>query len=176
MANHRPGRNPVRLPPDESLHRHCSKHRMLGPCCLCPLMYPDGPDFVKAAMYFATVGPHAGQYVAGCTEDKCGYIGKSITTSGSRLHHTNCIISFIGELLCPTWSLYEVLPAQRYVTRTLRMQSWGCLTYFCGIKHWENGFLLLCFIFLKAPPLEHWTEFQLFIGRSREHLPWWVSI
>lgn len=53
-----------------------STHRMLGPCCLCPLIYPNGPDFVESAMYFATTGSHAGLYVASCAKNKCGYLGE----------------------------------------------------------------------------------------------------
>lgn len=48
---------------------------MLGPCCLCPLVNPRGLDFVEAAMYFTTTGSHAGQYIASCAKDQCGYLG-----------------------------------------------------------------------------------------------------
>jgi hypothetical protein len=36
----------------------------------------DAPDFVEAAMYLATAGPFAGQYLIGCARDKCGYLGE----------------------------------------------------------------------------------------------------
>jgi hypothetical protein len=49
---------------------------MLGPCCLCPLRDADAPDYVEAAMYRAIAGPFAGQYVIGCAQDKCGYLGE----------------------------------------------------------------------------------------------------
>lgn len=34
------------------------------------------PDFVEAAIYVASVGTYAGQYIASCAQDKCGYIGE----------------------------------------------------------------------------------------------------
>lgn len=49
---------------------------MLGPCCLCPLINPTGPDFVEAAIYVATSGTYAGEYVTSCAKDACGYLGE----------------------------------------------------------------------------------------------------
>lgn len=49
---------------------------MLGPCCLCPMVNENGPDFVEAAMYMVTTGKFAGHYVIGCVEDRCGYLGE----------------------------------------------------------------------------------------------------
>jgi hypothetical protein len=49
---------------------------MLGPCCLCPMQDDNAPDFVEAAIYPATAGPFSGQYIIGCAQDKCGYLGK----------------------------------------------------------------------------------------------------
>ena len=49
---------------------------MLSPCCLCPLADENGPDFVEAAIYMATIGPYIGQYVISCANDKRGYLGK----------------------------------------------------------------------------------------------------
>jgi hypothetical protein len=41
---------------------------------------------VESAMYVATIGPLAGQYVAGCAKEKCGYLGKSSdVVKGSKL-------------------------------------------------------------------------------------------
>jgi hypothetical protein len=34
------------------------------------------PDFVEAPIYMALVGPCAGEYVASCARDRCGYFGK----------------------------------------------------------------------------------------------------
>jgi hypothetical protein len=36
------------------------------------------PDFIEAAMYMASIGPYAGQYVASCAQDLCGYFGKRL--------------------------------------------------------------------------------------------------
>jgi hypothetical protein len=51
-------------------------HRLLGPCCLCPMTDPNQPDFVEAAIYVVTAGPFSGQYVASCARDQCGYFGE----------------------------------------------------------------------------------------------------
>ena len=51
-------------------------HHMLGPCCLCPMVYPYKPDFVEAAIYMAVTGAFAGEYVARCAQNECGYLGK----------------------------------------------------------------------------------------------------
>jgi len=40
-------------------------------------MNQDGPDFVEAATYMVRAGHLAGQYVASCALDKCGYLGES---------------------------------------------------------------------------------------------------
>ncbi|KIM71671.1 hypothetical protein PILCRDRAFT_830210 [Piloderma croceum F 1598] len=48
-------------------------HQMLGPCCLCPLAYPTGPDFVEAAIYMVPAGLLSGEYVASCAKGRCDY-------------------------------------------------------------------------------------------------------
>jgi len=55
---------------------HRISHRMLGPCCLCPMMDESNPDFVEAAIYKASNGDQMGEYIAACAKDKCGYVGK----------------------------------------------------------------------------------------------------
>jgi hypothetical protein len=61
-----------RIPPSE-MQAYRTSHRMLGPCCLCPLMDAATPNFVEAAIYMATDGEEAGQFVARCAKDACGY-------------------------------------------------------------------------------------------------------
>jgi hypothetical protein len=73
----RPIHNEVRVQPSD-LRYHRLSHQMLGPCCLCPLADSARPDFVEAAMYMASVGPYAGQYVASCAQDQCGYFSKQL--------------------------------------------------------------------------------------------------
>lgn len=81
----RPGGIPHRKHPD--LFRSLRETTvMLGPCCLCPLLDESGPDYVEAAMYMATVGPYAGQYVIGCANDQCGYLGQSKMRSAKGLN------------------------------------------------------------------------------------------
>ena len=68
----RPSSLEARIPPSE-MQTHRISHRMLGPCCLCPLMDATKPNFVEAAVYMATDGEEAGQFVARCANDECGY-------------------------------------------------------------------------------------------------------
>jgi hypothetical protein len=75
VCDQRPCVNRVRVHPSE-LRAYRMSHRMLGPCCLCPLFDATNPDYVEAPMYMKPKGPHAGHYVASCVEDRCGYFGK----------------------------------------------------------------------------------------------------
>jgi hypothetical protein len=51
-------------------------HSILGPCCLCPFQYRGRVgNFKEAAVFMAVRGRHAGQYVAACADDRCGYFG-----------------------------------------------------------------------------------------------------
>ena len=72
----RPCANEERIRPSE-LQDHRVTHRVLGPCCLCPMVHASQPDFVEAAIYVLPVGPFSGQYVASCAQDRCGYFGES---------------------------------------------------------------------------------------------------
>jgi hypothetical protein len=67
----------ARVPPSD-LCNYRSSHRMLGPCCLCPLADQHGPDFVEAAIYVVPRGMLSGEYVASCASEKCSYFGKSL--------------------------------------------------------------------------------------------------
>jgi hypothetical protein len=51
---------------------------MLGPCCLCAFKSGGERDFVESAIYMVGHGRHAGEYVAACAIDECGYFGKRI--------------------------------------------------------------------------------------------------
>ncbi|KIM75849.1 hypothetical protein PILCRDRAFT_13225 [Piloderma croceum F 1598] len=62
-----------RLGPSQ-IQDHRETHDMLGPGCICPMVYPSGPNFVEAAIFMLTDGPLVGQYVAGCARNKCGYL------------------------------------------------------------------------------------------------------
>lgn len=64
-----------RIPPSE-LPAYRESHRILGPCCLCPLANPDAPDFVESAIYEATTGEHRGEWVASCASETCDYFGE----------------------------------------------------------------------------------------------------
>ena len=82
-----------------SLLDHRISHRMLGPCCLCPMMDAMKPDFVEAAIYMASDGDNAGKYVATCAKDECGYFGELIYLNIIRpVSHTQTQSTF-GEVL-----------------------------------------------------------------------------
>ena len=91
--------------------------RMLGPCCLCPLLDKNGPDYVKAMMYMATVGPYTGQYVISCASDKCGYFGKSSIWS-CRIPHSHGLCSLLWAAVWLAWYTYKGLWTKRLVFLT----------------------------------------------------------
>lgn len=57
------------------LHGYCISKNLPMPCCFCPLMDPTKPALVEACNLVANEGIHAGEYVAKCTNDLCGYFG-----------------------------------------------------------------------------------------------------
>ena len=72
----RPTTMEARIHPS-ALNDHHISHRMLGPCCLCPMFDASTPDFIEAVIDMDPSSKHAGQYVAACVKDRCGYFGKS---------------------------------------------------------------------------------------------------
>ena len=85
----RPSSAGLRLGPSQ-IQEHRKTNTMLGPGCLCPLMDLGGPAFVEAAIYMVRKGPLAGQYIASCARDVCGYIGKPPTFGGPSQVLTTC--------------------------------------------------------------------------------------
>jgi hypothetical protein len=72
---------------------------MLGPCCLCPLVDQNGPDFVEAAIYVVSTGALSGEYVASCALEKCGYFGRSFELPvNGKLPLTSIIQVFMERL------------------------------------------------------------------------------
>lgn len=53
-------------------------HDILAPTCLCPFEDPDLGDFAESAIYMVSYGRYAGEYVAACANDRCGYFGRGI--------------------------------------------------------------------------------------------------
>ena len=75
MIPSRPSTTEARIEPSE-LRGHRMSHQMLGPCCLCPLAYPRGPDFSESAIYVVSGhGSLSGEYVASCARGRCDYFG-----------------------------------------------------------------------------------------------------
>ena len=115
--NHRPTHTPMRIAPD-AMRQYRSTNDMLGPCCLCPLINPMGPDFVEATIYLATSGVYAGEYIASCTTDGCGYLGelRCLPTVGLLVLDPvvlNMSVSTNGEILHLTWPIYQGEPSER---------------------------------------------------------------
>ena len=63
-----------RVPPSDLLD-HRVHYNFCAPCCLC-IPNADGCGFTETAIYVALSGPYAGEYVAGCASDTCGYLSK----------------------------------------------------------------------------------------------------
>jgi len=63
------------------------------------MMDPMTPDFVEAAIYMASDGDNAGQYVATCAKDKCGYFGEPVYLNIIRLASHTQTQSVFGEVL-----------------------------------------------------------------------------
>ena len=77
-----------RVPPSDLLD-YRAHHHFWAPYCLCT---------AESIMYVAVRGPYAGEYVAGCATDTCGYLSKSFYVLATII----CLRS-LGQL---TWSAY----------------------------------------------------------------------
>jgi hypothetical protein len=58
------------------LNKHCFMHKLLAPCCLCPLKYCGQCTFTEVAIMIEMYGRHHGEYIARCACNSCGYHGK----------------------------------------------------------------------------------------------------
>jgi hypothetical protein len=74
----RPVLNGARVVPSDLLW-HRVTHRLLAPCCFCPLLDPSEPDVVETAIFRVAAGQHSGEYVAACAQNRCDYVGKPLT-------------------------------------------------------------------------------------------------
>ena len=54
---------------------HRNSHMFEAPSCLCAYGSSEN-GYIECAIYVAPDGPFFGEYVAGCRNDHCGYIGK----------------------------------------------------------------------------------------------------
>lgn len=106
-----------RVTPAELLG-HCRMENTPRPCCLCPLTDPTKPALVEAHFLLADEGAHAGEYVAKCTEDLCGYFGTSRNPS-------------IGIE-------YQIKPIRHTSVPIQRIYGNGHLNYFLG-SHKPGG-------------------------------------
>ena len=76
-----------------------------------------GLDFVEAAIYLVTSGAYAGEYVASCATDNCGYLGEfcCLPTMGLLVLDPvvlNTSVSTNGEILHLTWPIYQGVPSE----------------------------------------------------------------
>ena len=128
------------------------------PCCLCPLVDPNAPDFMELAMYRVTDGKFLGQFVATCAHNRCGYIG----------------VSF--QQLVPLHTSWNILHQQCYCkngTRSKTFTSKYILARVSFCFHWE---LLLKPIFdvepgeivppYITPPIRFQKQSSMKLGRD----------
>jgi hypothetical protein len=74
-----------RIPPSDLLE-HRRTHVFSTPTCLCGSQLVEPKD-TETAIYIARSGEFAGQYVAGCASDSCGYLGKLMLQSYRRVRY-----------------------------------------------------------------------------------------
>ena len=60
------------------LGSHRLSHAVLGPCCICPLRLNAIDDFTESAIFVIGKGTFAGEYVAACARNECGYFGRHL--------------------------------------------------------------------------------------------------
>lgn len=58
-------------PSDFDIYR--ANHDFQAPCCLCAIDTVN--TYTKCAIFVDMKGLYAGEYVAGCAYDRCGYLG-----------------------------------------------------------------------------------------------------
>ena len=120
----RPGGIPGRKHPD-MFHALRETTRMLGPCCLCPLLDKNGPDYIKAAMYMAIIGSYTGQYVISCANDKCGYLGNNEMLLWRNECHILTVYVVFSEQLYDWPGLHlKVYELRGYSSRLKNTQNW----------------------------------------------------
>lgn len=79
------------------LRQHRKTHQFLGPCCLCPKVDPNQPDFVEAAIFPVPRGVISGEYIATCARNRCGYFGTyTIDFEGNASAHLSTQFSWKG--------------------------------------------------------------------------------
>lgn len=64
----------------EQLPKFCALHEFKAPGCLCA-SNAAGAEYSESDVYLAVDGDFWGEYVASCAADRCGYLGKSDSTS-----------------------------------------------------------------------------------------------
>jgi hypothetical protein len=76
---HRPVVSGKRVTPS-ALRDYRLTHQFRGPCCLCPV-FERGVcrEYKEAAIFVATSGAQAGEYVTQCALGACGYNSKLLT-------------------------------------------------------------------------------------------------
>jgi len=70
----------MRVLPSELLH-HRIAYDFRAPYCLCACNF-GGVTFTESSIHVAVQGDYAGEYVAGCATNSCGYLSKFLLTLG----------------------------------------------------------------------------------------------
>lgn len=73
--DNRPVTQGMRVTPGD-LVEYRRVHDFKNPCCFCA-SNGVGNFYVESAIHMAVEGQYAGEYVARCASDSCGYLGKS---------------------------------------------------------------------------------------------------
>ena len=107
---------------------YCESHEFLGLCCLCPLLVPLSKEhtFTEAFIYIPVFGCYAGEYVAGCAKNQCGYIGQFQFQFMHKRKASVHILpppSPIGKNISQDWGPVEDISAQRLVAKVLATLS-----------------------------------------------------
>jgi len=74
------------------------------------------PDYIEAAIYIASEGEQAGQYVASCAKNLCGYTGESRFASHWRWTLSDLYKSASRETLQQARAYKELFPSRSVCT------------------------------------------------------------
>jgi hypothetical protein len=101
-----------RIPPSD-FDSHRVNHIFRAPCCLCAADSP-GIVYTECALYMPLMGEYAGEYVAGCPYERCGFIGeKPLLSLDCTVPTIDDVGSFFGPHVCQTRPSLRTLPSSK---------------------------------------------------------------
>jgi hypothetical protein len=69
----------ARVPPSD-LHQYRLDYDFHGPCCLCTMDKIGDTAYTESAIFVCETGKYAGEYIAACAEDFCGFMSAFLRT------------------------------------------------------------------------------------------------